>query len=41
MCNFMNKTKEDYSLNQYEAAYLAYYWIGQNIKINCEDAFSQ
>ena len=41
MCNLMNKAKEDYSLNQYEAAYLVYYWIGQNIKINCDDAFTQ
>ena len=35
MCNLMNKAKEDYSLNQYEAAYLVYYWIGYNIKIDC------
>ena len=41
MCNLMNKAKEDYSLNQYEAVYLVYYWISLNIKINCEDAFSQ
>ena len=39
MCNLMRKQKKDYSLNQYEATYLVYYLITQNIEINCDDTF--
>lgn len=35
MCNLMNKEIESNSLNDYEAVYLVYYWIGQNIEVDC------
>ena len=31
----MLKTKEQYSLNEPESAYLVYKWIGENIEFNC------
>ena len=35
MCNLMNQEKESLGLNDYEAVYLIYYWIGKSIRINC------
>ena len=35
MCIEMSKTKEKYSLNDPESAYLVYKWIADNIKYNC------
>ena len=38
MCNLMIKEIEDNSLNDYEATYLVYYWIGQNIEVDCTNS---
>lgn len=35
MCILMNQEKESLSLNNYEAVYLIYNWIGNNIKRDC------
>ena len=35
MCNSINKEKESFSLNDYELTYLVYYWIAQNLQIDC------
>ena len=41
MCNLLSQAKENYSLNDYESVYLAYYWIGQNIEIDCTNSKSK
>lgn len=41
MCNLMTSAKEKYNLNDYESAYLVYYWISQTIQIDCANKFSQ
>ena len=41
MCNLISQEKENYSLNDYEAVYLVYYWIGQNIEIDCSNSNSK
>ena len=38
MCNLLSQAKENYSLNDYESVYLVYYWIGQNIEIDCTNS---
>ena len=35
MCNLMGLVIDQFSLNDYEKVYLAYYWIALNIERNC------
>jgi transglutaminase/protease-like cytokinesis protein 3 len=35
MCHLMNSVIDEFSLNDYEKVYLVYYWMGNNIEIDC------
>ena len=37
MHNSMNQAKVIYSLNDYELAFLVYYWIAQSITLECQN----